>query len=303
MADSRQVVRQWLETDAAFGVAEVPLRRGGGVEVSGAAGATSGSPVVPAARATNASVPVRQPVPGVSPTGSRPTMSQPRKTSTSLPPIPPGRIADLSPITRDEQVAALAELQSAAEASLKQYFTDISTRVVFGEGAPDAPVMFVGEGPGIEEDRTGRPFVGRAGQLLDKQIAAMGYQRSQVFIANIVKLRAASFDEVESRVKDRPPTPEEVSRQIWILHEQIATIRPTVIITLGAPAVKWLMGISDGIGKVRGTWLDYRGIPLMPTFHPAFLLRQYSESNRRAVWDDLQKAMEKLGKKATAKYH
>ncbi len=234
---------------------------------------------------------------GAAPPAGQHPISPTRKSASTAPPAPPGRIADLPPITREQKVAALAELQTAAQSALQPYLTDISTRVVFGEGAPAAPVMFIGEGPGIEEDRTGRPFVGRAGQLLDKQIAAMGFQRSEVFIANIVKLRAAGFDELLGRVKDRPPTPDEVARQIWILHDQIAIIRPTVLITLGAPAVKWLMEISEGIGKVRGTWLDYRGIPLMPTFHPAFLLRQYTQANRRSVWEDLQKAMARLGKK------
>jgi DNA polymerase len=218
-------------------------------------------------------------------------MAKTRKPSVAIPPIPAGAIADLPPLTRDEKVAQLAALLERTQRELAAHINEISTRVVFGEGDPDAPIMFIGEGPGIEEDRTGRPFVGKSGQLLDKQIGAMKYQRSQVFIANIVKLRAADYSEAEGRVKDRPPTPDEVARQIHILHEQIAIIRPKVIVTLGAPAIKWLLSVTEGVMKIRGTWLDYRGLPVMPTYHPAFLLRSYTEENRRKVWEDLQKVM------------
>jgi DNA polymerase len=157
--------------------------------------------------------------------------------------------------------------------------------------------MFVGEGPGAEEDRTGRPFVGRSGQLLDKMIVAMGFQREQLYIANVVKLRCADPDDMNGgRLKDRPPTPEEASRGLPVLHQQIAIIRPRVIVTLGAPAVKHLTGTTEGVTRIRGTWLNYRGIPVMPTYHPSFLLRAYTPENRRKVWSDLQLAMGKIKK-------
>jgi len=166
------------------------------------------------------------------------------------------------------------------------------TQTVFGEGDVDARLMFVGEGPGQREDELGRPFVGRAGELLDKQIAAMGLSRQDVYIANIVKCRPPD---------NRTPTPDEVEACTPHLNEQIMAIRPTVIVSLGAPAAKVLLKTREGIGKLRGMWHQYEGllpdgpaIAVMPTFHPAFLLRQYTTENRKKVWSDLQKAMERL---------
>ena len=158
------------------------------------------------------------------------------------------------------------------------------TNVVFGEGDPHAKLMFVGEGPGADEDRQGRPFVGRAGQLLDRMIAAMHLKREEVYIANVVKCRPPG---------NRVPTPEEALRCIGYLERQIAFVRPQVIVLLGATATSFLLKRSEGITKLRGLWLDYRGIPVMPTFHPAFLLRQ--ESAKREAWHDLQQVMAKLG--------
>src|SRR5207253_2799383 len=121
-----------------------------------------------------------------------------------------------------------------------------------------------------------------SGQLLDKMIAAIGYKREQVYICNIVKLRAA--DRLETgRLQDRPPTPEEVGRGIAFLHRQLEIIQPKVIVTLGAPAVKHLTGTAEGVTKLRGNWLAYRGVPVMPTYHPSFVLRAYTEENRRKV--------------------
>jgi DNA polymerase len=154
--------------------------------------------------------------------------------------------------------------------------------------------MFVGEGPGTEEDRTGRPFVGRSGQLLDKMIGAIGFKREDVYIANVVKLRCADWDDMRTRLTDRPPTPEEVARGLPILHRQIEIIRPKVIVTLGAPAVKYLTGTTEGVMKIRGTWLSYRGIPVMPTYHPSFVLRAYTPENRGKVWSDLKLAVAKI---------
>jgi DNA polymerase len=203
-------------------------------------------------------------------------------------------ICDLPTMSRKEKEAAFAALLADVEAFAKPFINQISTRTVFGEGDIDAPLMFVGEGPGAEEDRTGRPFVGRSGQLLDKMIAALKYKREQVYIGNIVKLRAADWTEDGGRLQDRPPTPEEVARWIPYLHRQIEIIRPKVIVTLGAPAVKYLTGTTEGVTKIRGTWLSYRGIPVMPTYHPSFVLRAYTEENRRKVWSDLQAAQKKI---------
>jgi DNA polymerase len=124
-----------------------------------------------------------------------------------------------------------------------------------------------------------------------------GASSGGVYIANVVKLRAAEPDETTGRLKDRPPTPEEAARGLPILHQQIEIIRPKVIVTLGAPAIKYLTGTTEGVMKIRGTWMSHRGIPVMPTYHPSFLLRAYTEENRRKVWGDLKLAMTKVDQK------
>ncbi len=163
------------------------------------------------------------------------------------------------------------------------------TQTVFGEGAPDAQLMFIGEGPGQEEDRHGRPFVGRAGEMLNKQIAAMGLERSQVYIANVVKCRPPN---------NRAPTPTETQACWGYLRRQIQMIGPKVIVTLGGPATKLLLDTKKGITAVRGTWHRFDqqnlSVPVMPTFHPAYLLRAYTPENRKKVWSDLQKALRRL---------
>ncbi len=157
---------------------------------------------------------------------------------------------------------------------------------VCGEGNPDADLLFIGEGPGAEEDAQGRPFVGRSGKLLDKQIAAMGLTRDDIFIANIVKCRPPS---------NRVPTPDEAIACTPYLEAQIDTIQPKVIITLGATAAKLLLNESTfPITRLRGILRSYRGIHVIPTFHPAYLLRQYTPKNRQAVWSDLKQAMQIL---------
>jgi len=160
-----------------------------------------------------------------------------------------------------------------------------------GEGASNRPdLLFIGEGPGADEDVQGRPFVGVAGQLLDKMIAAMGYKREEVFIANIVKCRPPG---------NRVPSPEEMIACTPYLKAQIALIRPQVIVALGKTAVEGLLHERVAITRMRGTWKSYEGIDLMPTFHPAYLLR--SPSKKREVWDDLQAVLAKLGKEVPPK--
>ena len=157
--------------------------------------------------------------------------------------------------------------------------------IVFGEGNPDARLMFVGEAPGYDEDMQGRPFVGKAGQLLDKMINAMQFTRQEVYIANIVKCRPHD---------NRTPMPDEIDCCIGFLHRQIELIRPEVIVALGATAAKALLKTTNGITNLRGRWCSYENIPVMPTFHPAFLLRQ--ESAKREAWQDLQLVMARFGK-------
>ena len=163
--------------------------------------------------------------------------------------------------------------------------------VVFGVGNIDADLMFVGEAPGADEDLAGEPFVGKAGQLLTKIIQAMGLSRNSVYIANILKCRP---DTPGQAAGNRKPTPEEMQTCIPFLHEQVDLIQPKVIVALGATAVEGLLGKTLGITRLRGNWRAYRGIPLMPTYHPAYLLRNQSMAEKRRVWEDMLQVMEKL---------
>jgi DNA polymerase len=141
--------------------------------------------------------------------------------------------------------------------------------------------MFVGEGPGADEDARGEPFVGRAGQKLDEMIRAIGLTRNDVYIANVVKCRPPG---------NRDPEPDEVATCSPFLFRQIEAIAPKVIVALGSPAAKTLLGTKVGITALRGSWGRFRGIPVMPTFHPAYLLRAYTVENRRLVFEDLKAA-------------
>ena len=157
--------------------------------------------------------------------------------------------------------------------------------VVFGEGNPQADLMFIGEGPGFDEDKLGRPFVGKAGQLLDKMILAMQFTREEVYICNIVKCRPPD---------NRVPMPEEAAACLPYLVKQIELVSPKVIVLLGATAAHYLLDKQEGITRLRGRWLDYQGIPVMPTYHPAFLLRK--PEAKREAWIDLQQVMAKFNK-------
>ena len=163
--------------------------------------------------------------------------------------------------------------------------------VVFGVGNPEAKLMFVGEAPGEEEDLQGEPFVGRAGQLLTKMILAMGLSREQVYIANIVKCRP---DMPPGASGNRKPTKQEMETCVPYLRAQIDVIQPTVMVALGATAVEGLVGPVGTIGTLRGKFLEYRGTPLMPTYHPSYLLRNQNNTEKRKVWGDLLKVMERL---------
>lgn len=157
------------------------------------------------------------------------------------------------------------------------------TQIVFGDGAPDADLLLIGEGPGEQEDLRGVPFVGRAGELLTQMIEkGLRIPRASVYICNIVKCRPPS---------NRTPLADEVAACRRFLDGQIDAVRPKVILALGKPATSLLLGRDVAISRVRGTWQDYRGVPVMPTFHPAFLLRQYTPENRRMVWRDLEQAL------------
>ena len=159
------------------------------------------------------------------------------------------------------------------------------TKLVFGVGNPVAELVFVGEGPGADEDREGEPFVGRAGQLLTRMIEAMGYRREQVYIANVVKCRPPG---------NRNPEPDEIAACEPFLRAQLDAIRPRVIVALGKFAAQTLLRDPTPITRLRGRWAEYQGIRLMPTFHPAYLLR--SPEEKKKAWEDLQLVMKELGR-------
>ncbi len=190
-------------------------------------------------------------------------------------------------VLRAKKVRALAELRERyeRESPLVREMPGW-TNIVFGVGDPDARLLFVGEAPGADEDRVGEPFVGRAGQKLNDMIRALGLMREQVYIANVLKVRPP---------ENRAPTLDEMAKDGPFLNEQIRIIRPEVIVTLGNPATHWLLGITEGITRVRGRWMEFEGIPALPPYHPAYLLRQYTKEMRQQVWTDLQAVMARLG--------
>ncbi len=195
-----------------------------------------------------------------------------------------------------EKESRLAPVRAAALACRGCRLHATRKTVVFGEGSPDAEVMFIGEGPGRTEDETGRPFVGRAGELLTRIIeGGMGYRRDEVYIANLVKCRP-TVDQAGQR--DRPPEPDELAACIGFLQSQIETIAPKVIVALGSPATKYLLNTTVGITKLRGQWGEYRGVPVMPTYHPSYVLRNGGDQSplKRDVWEDIKKVLRHLGR-------
>lgn len=172
------------------------------------------------------------------------------------------------------------------------------TQVVFGVGNPEAELMFVGEAPGEDEDRKGEPFVGKAGQLLTKIIETMGFGREDVYIANVLKCRP---DMPPGMPGNRKPKSEEMQTCLPYLREQIDIIQPKVIAALGATAMEGLLGATDSMSRLRGRWHDFQGIPLMATYHPAYLLRNQALSEKRKVWEDMLMVLEKLGRPITEK--
>jgi uracil-DNA glycosylase family 4 len=162
-------------------------------------------------------------------------------------------------------------------------------KIVFGDGDVNARLMFVGEGPGADEDAQGVPFVGRAGQLLNNMITAMGLKREQVYIANVVKCRPP---------QNRVPEPEEAHTCMQFLYQQIEVVRPEVLVALGSTAATYLLAAKASLSALRGRIHNYRGMKLIVTYHPAFLLRDPRQ--KKEAWRDLQMAMVELGLKSPA---
>ncbi len=274
MADTYEhrlrVARQHLQTNRLLGLDFIPKP---------AASATAGGP--PVVASTVPAEAGEAPPPPPRATGE--SLIQAQLSFEQLDDPPPDR-------DTAAKAAALDELRARHDETCP-YCTAAKAhnRTVFGETNPDAELMFIGEAPGEEEDRTGRPFVGRAGKKLDEMITAMGLKRADVYIANLLKSRPPA---------NRTPLPSEVEACSPFLAEQIREIRPRVIVALGGPATKWLLGTNQGITRLRGTWATYVDgplvFPVMPTFHPAYLLRNYTLDTRTKVWTDMQAVMARL---------
>jgi DNA polymerase len=237
---------------------------------------------VEAAEPVRASAPVavEAPVPGLVETHRRAGAPVPGTTPHPPSPLAPARYASA------EEIAALPVLNAVREIALgcpRCGLAKTRMHVVFGEGSETADVMVVGEAPGQEEDRSGRPFVGRAGQLLDLLLLSSGFQRGDVYVCNVLKCRPP---------QNRNPQPDEVDACSPYLLRQVELVKPRVILAFGAFAAQTLLGTDITIGKLRGRTHQYRGIPLVPTYHPAACLRHPAWV--RSVWEDLQRARDVL---------
>jgi uracil-DNA glycosylase family 4 len=223
----------------------------------------------------------------------RPARPPPRATRPAPPPPAPSTLA----ASAQDEAPASPALQALGEQpaldEIRRVLGDCRRcklcggrkQIVFGVGNPRAELVFVGEGPGAEEDAQGIPFVGAAGQLLTKMIEAMGFGRDDVYICNVVKCRPPG---------NRNPEPDEIAACEPFLQSQLRALRPKVIVALGKFAAQTLLNESKPITRLRGTWREYQGIPLMPTFHPAYLLR--NPADKKLVWSDLQQVMKVFGK-------
>ncbi len=221
--------------------------------------------------------------------------SKKAETSPVTAPMPaaassPAPVSEVS----SDTAAALSKIADVVRKCRKCEIGSTRLNAVPGDGNPAARLVFVGEAPGADEDEQGLPFVGRSGQLLEKMIIAMGLTRQKVFICNTIKCRPP---------ENRDPRPDEIGNCMPYLKQQLAAIRPEIIVALGAHAAKTLLDTDKAIGQLRGQFHEYRfseDLPpakLMPTYHPSYLLRNYSDDNRRRVWEDLQKVMSELGLK------
>ena len=197
-----------------------------------------------------------------------------------------GELVIMPPVdTTDAKIPSLESIRAELGDCRRCPLWRTRNHIVFGEGNPRAKIMFIGEAPGAMEDRTGRPFVGKAGGLLTDIIEkGMGMKRSDVYIANILKCRPPG---------NRDPLPSEVEKCIGFLHEQINVVRPDIIIALGRVATQNLLETSTPISKLRGRFHDFMGIKLMPTYHPSYLLQ--NPSKKRDVWEDIKKVLKEMG--------
>jgi len=298
-------LRQLIELDRGFGIEFVPqpIPAAGSVTrmvpvraavpaARGAAGAVPAAtpPVTPAptvVRTSRAGQEVRAPM--GPPTPAPVTVRAPVQTATPAPDDdrwhPPGDLLTLAPAD------ALARIAADIATCRRCGLCATRTTTVPGQGAAAPELLFIGEGPGADEDKSGRPFVGEAGQLLDKMIVAMGLARADVFIANVVRCRPPG---------DRPPGPAEVARCLPFLQAQIAVLKPRIICTLGNVPLQALFGDGvPGITRSRGQRLQWQGITVIPTFDPSYLLR--NPAAKKPCWEDLQAVLKELGRTPPAR--
>ena len=279
-----------LQTERSLGLESVPWKLASNLSPDKPA------PIAPPRRLQPAVMPARPaPVPAparpapvtlaaatVPPAPRRVAPRKPVHTAIENMPVQTG-----APLPLPQRISVLESLDvTHVRTCTKCILSQTRKNTVFGDGAPDAELMFIGEGPGEDEDETGHPFVGRSGQLLGKMIAAMGLTREQVYIANIVKCRPPG---------NRTPASDEVAACVPYLLQQIETIRPRVIVTLGLPSTQYILGTDRPMRDLRGVWHEWRGVKVMPTYHPSYVLRSYTPEVRGCVWGDLQRVMQELG--------
>jgi DNA polymerase len=305
LAELAAAVRAYVEWQAETGATGLPSEEAGDALLSRlATGAPARTAPAAAARAPMPAPTFAPPIESARPPQREPSVAAPPpappppRAPQPAPAAPAPRAPQPAPAAparapagEDERRTRLALLAEEVRACTHCGLHEGRKQTVFARGNPFAELCFIGEGPGADEDRFGEPFVGPAGQLLDRMIAAMGYHRDEVYVCNIVKCRPPN---------NRKPEPAEMTACMPFLTQQLALVQPKVIVALGATAVQGLIGTSEGITRLRGKWKLYKGsIPIMPTFHPAYLLRQ--PAAKREVWMDLQEVMKHLGKTPAGK--
>lgn len=287
---------EWQRSAGTFGLPAAPRS----AERSEAAPLHARQPAVPEsasgdpeARRPREPAPFRDVAPAalsrdVAPPPAPPPSAPARVTAAPAPPpLEPG----LGALPLEERRRRLEVLNEAVKGCTRCALHETRTQTVFARGTGSSGLCFVGEGPGADEDAQGYPFVGAAGQLLDRMIGAMGFSRDEVYVCNIVKCRPPN---------NRKPEPAEMSTCMPYLQEQLELLQPSVIVALGATAVQGLLGTTEGIMRLRGKWKLYKGrIAVMPTFHPAYLLR--TPNAKREVWEDLQAVVRQMGRSLPAR--
>ncbi|HEX4083291.1 MAG TPA: uracil-DNA glycosylase [Chthoniobacteraceae bacterium] len=248
-----------------------------------------------ALRRLAAAKPKEAPAASAAQSGPKPLAKPPAKREQAIPTPQPAKpaSAEVFQTTGATRQEKMEQIRAAVAPCTKcPQLARTRTQTVFGVGNIDAEIMFVGEAPGADEDLQGEPFVGKAGQLLTKIIETMRLKRSDVFIANVLKCRP---DMPPGSTGNRRPTVAEMQTCLPYLRAQIEAIRPKVLVALGSVAMEGLLGAVEPMARLRGRWHEFQGIPLMATYHPAYLLRNQSLGEKRKVWEDMLLVMDRVG--------